>query len=400
MKLLQVTIRNIMIKCMVIGRFMRERVIPFNIPPKLGNEINYINDALNNNKLCGDGPFTGRCHAWFKENLHIPSALLTTSCTSALEMCAVLLDLEPGDEVIMPSFTFVSTALAFVMHGAKIVFVDIDPRTMNINPEQIEKAITSRTKAIIPVHYAGVGCDMDKILNISKKFNIPVIEDAAQGMMSTYKGNPLGTIGDMGCYSFHETKNYTCGEGGVLLLKNSKYIERAEILREKGTNRSNFLRGVIDKYTWVDKGSSWLPSELNAAYLLGQLDNADKINDDRLNSWNHYFSSLSILSENGKIDLPYIPEECDHNAHMFYIKAQDIEERTSLISYLKERNVQAVFHYVPLHSSEGGKKYGRFYGEDIYTTSESNRLLRLPMYYGLKKEDIDYVCRCIKEFYK
>lgn len=379
---------------------MKDNTIPFNIPPTIGSEIDYIKEALDNKKLCGDGPFTYKCHSWFRDKLNVHSALLTTSCTSALEMSAVLLDLKPGDEVIMPSFTFVSTALAFVMHGANIVFVDIDPKTMNIDPELIAEAITEKTKAIVPVHYAGVGCDMDSILELADNHSIPVIEDAAQGMMSKYKGKPLGTLGDMGCYSFHETKNYTCGEGGLILLNNRDYIKRAEILREKGTNRSNFLRGVIDKYTWVDKGSSWLPSELNAAYLLCQLHNADKINNDRLNSWDLYHKSLTNLEEDGHIELPYIPQECEHNAHMFYIKAKDLEERTALISFLKDRNVQAVFHYIPLHSSEGGLKYGRFHGTDKYTTTESHRLLRLPMYYGLKNQDIDYICRCIKEFYK
>ena len=373
--------------------------IPFNRPPVVGEEINNIRQAIANNKLCGDGPFTKSCHKWFEESLGVPSALLTTSCTSALEIGAVLLDLKPGDEVIMPSFTFVSTALAFVMNGATIVFVDIDPKTMNIDPKAVKAAITPKSKAIIPVHYAGVSCDMDVIMSIAKDHNLIVIEDAAQGMMANYKGIPLGTIGDMGTYSFHETKNYTCGEGGVLLIKNKDFINRAEILREKGTNRANFLKGFVDKYTWVDKGSSWLPSELNAAYLLAQLESSDKINKNRLKSWNKYYELLTDLNEAGKIELPFIPGYSEHNAHMFYIKLKDIDERTNLINFLKDRKIHSVFHYIPLHSSAGGKKFGRFNGVDKYTTKESERLLRLPMFYGLEMKDIEFICLSIIDFF-
>ena len=327
-------------------------------------------------------------------------ALLTTSCTHATEMAALLCDIQPGDEIIMPSYTFVSTADAFVLRGAKVVFVDIRPDTMNIDEKKIEAAITKKTKAIVSVHYAGVSCEMDTIMDIARRHNLCVIEDAAQGVMSKYKGKALGTIGDFGCYSFHETKNYSMGEGGALLIKNADMIESAEILREKGTNRSKFFRGQIDKYTWVNYGSSYLPSELNAAYLWAELEEADKVNENRLASWNHYYEGLSELSEQGKIDLPVVPEGCEHNAHMFYIKAKDLEERTRLISFMKEQGVGCVFHYIPLHSAPAGRKFGRFYGEDVYTTRESERLMRLPMYYGLEAEQIDYVIEKIKEFYK
>ena len=315
-------------------------------------------------------------------------------------MAALLCDIKPGDEIIMPSYTFVSTADAFVLRGAKVVFVDIRPDTMNIDEKKIEAAITKKTKAIVPVHYAGVACEMDTIMNIARRYNLFVIEDAAQGVMSKYKGKALGTIGDYGCYSFHETKNYSMGEGGALLIKNADMIENAEILREKGTNRSKFFRGQIDKYTWVNYGSSYLPSELNAAYLWAELEMADIINEDRLRSWNHYYEGLQYLAENGKIDLPCIPKECEHNAHMFYIKAKDLDERTKLISYMKEHGIGCVFHYIPLHSAPAGRRFGRFCGEDIYTTKESERLMRLPMYYGLKLEDIDRVIETIERFYK
>ena len=325
--------------------------------------------------------------------------LLTTSCSSALEMAALLADIKPGDEVIMPAFTFVSTANAFVLRGAKIVFVDIRPDTMNIDENLIEAAITDRTKAIVPVHYAGVACEMGKILAIAKKHNLLVIEDAAQGVMAKYKDKYLGTIGDIGCYSFHETKNYSSGEGGAVVFKDNRYTEMAEIIREKGTNRSKFFRGQVDKYTWVECGSSYLPSDINAAYLWAELEQADKINDNRLATWNYYNENLKILEDEGYIQRPYIPEECKHNAHMYYIKAKDLEERTNLIKYLKENGVQAVFHYIPLHTAPAGIKYGRFNGEDKYTTKESDRLLRLPMYYNLQKEDAEKVVQTIKDFY-
>ena len=374
-------------------------MIPFNIPPYVGKELEYVREAMEkNHKICGDGPFTKKCNEWMEKRFNVEKVLLTTSCTHATEMAAILADIKEGDEVIAPSFTFVSTVNPFVLRGAKIVFVDIDPRTMNIDENLIENAITEKTKAILPVHYAGVACNMDRIMEIAKKHNLLVIEDAAQGMMSEYKGKPLG-IGDYGCFSFHETKNYSMGEGGALLIKDKKNIEKAEIIREKGTNRSRFFRGQVDKYTWVDKGSSYLPSELNAAYLYGQLENADLIYNDRMNSWYKYKELLQELEDKNIIELQYIPEDCKHNAHMFYIKCKDLEERTLLIDYLKENQIWAVFHYIPLHSSEAGLKFGRFNGEDKYTTKESERLLRLPLYYGLKEEDIKFVVSKIKEFY-
>ena len=364
-------------------------MIPFNKPPFLGTEFDYIKKAVNNQKICGDGEFTKDCNAWLENKTGASKALLTTSCTHSLEMAALLLDIKPGDEVIMPSYTFVSTADAFVLRGAKIKFVDIRPDTMNIDEKLIEDAITDKTKAIVPVHYAGVGCEMDTIMDIAKRHNLKVVEDAAQGVMSEYKGKALGAIGDYGCYSFHETKNYSMGEGGALLIKNEDDIELAEIIREKGTNRSRFLRGQIDKYTWVEAGSSYLPSDMNAAYLWAQLQEADKINDDRLAAWDRYYKGFEELEQKGFVTRPIIPEECKHNAHMFYLKAENLEIRTKLISFLKENGVMAVFHYVPLHSAPAGKKFGEFVGEDKYTTKESDRLLRLPMYYGLSESEID-----------
>lgn len=374
-------------------------MIPFNIPPHIGLEEKYVCDAISSKKICGDGSFTKKCNKNIEERTGCDKALLTTSGTTALEMAAILAEINPGDEVIMPSYTFVSTANAFVLRGAKIVFVDIRPDTMNIDEKLIEAAITEKTKAIVPVHYAGVSCEIDTIMEIAKRHNIKVIEDAAQGVMSFYKGKALGSIADFGCYSFHETKNYSMGEGGAILINSPENVERAEIIREKGTNRSNFLRGQVDKYTWVDIGSSFLPSELNAAHLLGQLENAEKINDARLSIWNKYYNGLAPLAEAGIIELPFIPEGCAHNAHMFYIKAKDIEERTKLISYLSENGIAAVFHYVPLHSSPAGQSFGVFFGEDVYTTKESERLLRLPLYYGLSDEDCQYVIDKVKSFY-
>lgn len=374
-------------------------MISFNVPPVVGNELKYIEQAIGNHKICGDGEFTKKCSAWMEEKTGTVKALLTTSCTHATEMAALLADIQPGDEVVMPSFTFVSTADAFVLRGAKVKFVDIRPDTMNIDETLIEDAITDKTKAIVPVHYAGVGCEMDTIMDIARKHHLLVIEDAAQGVMSSYKGKALGTIGDYGCYSFHETKNYSMGEGGALLIKDPDMIERAEIVREKGTNRSKFFRGQIDKYTWVDAGSSYLPSELNAAYLWAQLEQADIVNDNRLKSWNLYKELLTPIAEKEYITLPYIPEECTHNAHMFYIKTKNLEERSALISYLKENGVLAVFHYIPLHGAPAGQKYGEFIGEDKYTTRESERLVRLPMYYNLSEEDITYVAELISRFY-
>ena len=375
-------------------------MIPFNIPPYLGTETEYIREAIHNHKICGDGPFTKQCHHWLEEKTGTAKALLTTSCTHALEMAALLLDIKPGDEVILPSFTFCSTADAFVLRGAKLVFVDIRPDTMNIDETKIEDAVTDKTVAIVPVHYAGVACEMDTIMDIAKRHNLKVVEDAAQAVMSSYKGQALGAIGDYGCYSFHETKNYSMGEGGALLIKDPAMTEKAEILREKGTNRSVFLRGQIDKYTWVDHGSSYLPSDMNAAYLWAQLLEADKINNDRLASWQTYYDAFEQLEQEGFVERPVIPEGCVHNAHMFYLKAKDLEERTALIDYFKKNDILAVFHYIPLHSAPAGVKFGRFHGEDVFTTKEADRLLRLPMYYGLKKDELDKVIDTVIKFYK
>lgn len=374
--------------------------IPFNVPPYIGKEDEYIKKAIDSRKICGDGEFTRLCNSKLEELTGSKKALITTSGTSALEMSALLADIKEGDEVIMPSYTFVSTANAFVLRGAKIVFVDIRPDTMNIDERLIESAITSKTKAIVPVHYAGVACEMDTICEIAKKYNLVVIEDSAQGVMSYYKGKALGSIGEFGCYSFHETKNYSMGEGGAVLINREDLVERAEIIREKGTNRTKFFRGQVDKYTWVDIGSSYLQSELNCAYLYAQIESPDIINENRLKAWNKYYELLKPLQAEGYIELPFIPKECTHNAHMFYIKAKNLEERTRLIAFLKEKGVNAVFHYIPLHSSPAGKKFGVFNGEDKYTTKESERLLRLPMYYGIEENDVIYIAEKVREFYK
>lgn len=374
-------------------------MIKFNVPPFTGKEMDYIRQAVENQKICGDGEFTKKDNEWIEKRTGATKCLLTTSCTHATELAALLANIQAGDEVIMPSYTFCSTADAFVMRGAVPVFVDIRPDTMNIDETKIEAAITEKTKAIVPVHYAGVSCEMDTILEIARRHHLLVIEDAAQGILSTYKGKYLGTIGDFGCYSFHETKNYSMGEGGALLIQHEADIEKAEIFREKGTNRSKFFRGQIDKYTWVNFGSSYLPSDMNAAYLYAQLEQADEIFQDRMNSWEHYHSALKPLSDAGKITLPTIPADCTHNAHMFYIKAKDLEERTALISFLKQNDILAVFHYIPLHTAPAGEAYGRFNGEDVYTTRESERLVRLPMYYKLQPEQIDYICDKVKKFY-
>lgn len=375
--------------------------IPFNIPPYVGHEMEYLQKACEvNHKICGDGPFTKQCKAWVEEKTGTAECLMTTSGTSALEMAAHLSHIQPGEEVIMPSYTFCSTADAFVLKGAVPVFVDIRPDTMNLDETLLEDAITDRTKAIAVVHYAGVSCEMDTILEIAGRHHLTVVEDAAQGVMSSYKGRALGTLGDFGCYSFHETKNYSMGEGGAILIRDPEKISEAEILREKGTNRSQFFRGQIDKYTWVDYGSSFLPSELNAAYLMAQLDQADAINNARLARWEQYYRLLSPLAAEGRIELPVIPEGCVHNAHMFYIKTRDLEERQALIQALREQGILAVFHYIPLHSSPAGRKFGRFHGEDRYTTRESERLLRLPMYYSLTEENVNDVVSVIEEFYR
>lgn len=374
-------------------------MINFNEHIVTGKEIDNIKSAINLKKISGDGTFTKKCSNWFEKKFNVKKVLFTTSCTHALEMSALLCDIKPGDEVIAPSYTFVSTVNAFVLRGAKIVFVDIRPDTMNIDENIIEKAITEKTKVILPVHYAGVSCNMDKIMKIAKKYNLYVVEDAAQGMMSKYNNMYLGTIGNLGCYSFHETKNYSMGEGGLLLINDERFIERAEIIREKGTDRSKFFRGEVDKYSWVDIGSSYLPSEINVAYLYPQLEIADKINYDRVNSWKCYYKNLKELEKQSLIELPFVPDECEINGHIFYIKVKDIKERDQLIDYLKINGVLTVFHYIPLHSSKIGKKYGRFYGEDNYTTKESERILRLPMYYGLKEKEIIYITSKIAEFF-
>lgn len=374
-------------------------MIVFNEPPYVKTSKQYIEDAIQSNKICGDGKYTQYASEFFKQQTGVSNVLMTTSCTHAYELAALLADIQEGDEVIMPSYTFVSTANPFVLRGATVVFVDIDPRTMNIDPICIEAAITKKTKAICPVHYAGVSCDMDRIMELAEKNNLYVFEDAAQGVLSKYKGRYLGSIGDFGAFSFHETKNYSMGEGGALLLRDAKYGERAEIVREKGTNRSKFHRGQVDKYTWVDLGSSYLPSELNVAYLWAQLEAAESILEYRMLLWNTYEKKLTHLSKKGYIELPYIPDECEHNAHMFYIKTKDIEERQQLIDFLLAHNILAVFHYIPLHSAPAGIRFGRFHGEDRYTTRESERLLRLPLHMHLEKDTVKYICECIEAFY-
>ncbi|MDD6614580.1 MAG: dTDP-4-amino-4,6-dideoxygalactose transaminase [Lachnospiraceae bacterium] len=375
-------------------------MIRFNKAPFVGNEMQYMQQAIEGGKLCGDGPFTKKCSQKMCEAFGAEHVLLTTSCTHALEMAAFLCGLQPGDEVIMPSYTFVSTADAFVLQGAKIVFVDVHPETMNIDETKIEAAITERTKVIVPVHYAGVACEMDTIMEIARRHGLKVVEDAAQGVNAWYKGRALGTIGDFGCYSFHETKNYTMGEGGALVFRDDKYVEPAEILREKGTNRSKFFRGQIDKYTWVDYGSSYLPSDLNAAYLYAQLEKLDEINEKRHQIFQYYHEHLKPLEEAGYLELPHVPEGCVHNAHMYYVKTKDLETRTRLISYMKEKGVLCVFHYIPLHTAPAGRRFGRFCGEDVYTTKESERLMRLPMFYNLPMEDVEYVVKCLLEYHE
>lgn len=374
-------------------------MIRFNVPPYTGREMENIKRAVENMHICGDGEFTKKCSEYLEKATGTAKCLLTTSCTHALEMAAILCGLKEGDEVIVPSFTFVSTADAFVLRGAKAVFVDIRPDTMNIDETLIEDAITDKTKAIFVVHYAGVACEMDTIMEIAKRHDLKVVEDAAQAIMCTYKGKPLGTIGDFGCYSFHETKNFSMGEGGALLIRDPEYIEEAEIIREKGTDRSKYFRGQVDKYRWMNFGSSYLPSDMNAAYLYTQLEMADEINEARLARWKQYYELLSPLAQTGKIELPTVPENCVHNGHMFYIKTKDMEERTRLIDFLKENEILAVFHYVPLHSAPAGMKFGRFHGEDRYTTKESERLLRLPMFYQLTEEQAAYIAGKVKEFY-
>lgn len=376
-------------------------MIPFNKPPYTKNEEQYLLDAMSSQKISGDGQYSKKCHAWFEEKLAGSKVLLTPNCTQALEMAAILIDVQEGDEIIMPSFTFVSTANAFVLRGAKIVFIDVNPRTMNMDEDLVEKAITSRTKAIVPVHYAGMSCDMHRIMDIAERYDVLVIEDAAQAMMSSYDGKPLGTFGHLAAFSFHETKNYTSGgEGGLLIINDDKFFERAEIIREKGTNRSKFFRGAVDKYSWVDLGSSYLPSDLQAAYLWGQLEFAYDILADRLQSWERYNQGLHQLMLDGYVELPEVPSKCMHNGHMFFIKVKDLDVRQRLIEYLSEQGIMAVFHYIPLHSSPAGISFGEFWGRDVYTTKESERLLRLPLYYGLSSSEVESVVGALTSFFK
>lgn len=374
-------------------------MINFNVPPCIDTAFDYMKECVANHKICGDGPFTKRCSEWMEQRFGAQKVLLTTSGTSALEMACRLAGLTPGDEAILPSYTFSSTADAVILCGATPVFVDIRPDTMNIDERKIEAAITPRTRALIVVHYAGVACDMDAIMDIAQRHNLKVIEDAAQGVMATYQGRALGTISDFGCYSFHETKNYAMGEGGALVIRDAQNNEPAEIMREKGTNRAKFFRGQIDKYTWVDYGSSYLPADLNAAYLWAQLEHADEINENRLATWNAYHEAFEPLERAGKVERPFVPEDCTHNAHLYYLKCADLAERTALISFLKEHGVQAVFHYVPLHSAPAGRTYGRFNGTDEFTTKESERLVRLPLYFGLSEEDRTTVIEAVRSFY-
>ncbi|WP_313373634.1 dTDP-4-amino-4,6-dideoxygalactose transaminase [Pantoea sp. CTOTU50773] len=375
-------------------------MIPFNAPPVVGSELEYMQSAMASGKLCGDGGFTRRCQQWMEQHFGSKKVLLTPSCTASLEMAALLIDIQPGDEVIMPSYTFVSTANAFVLRGAVIVFVDVRPDTLNIDETLIEAAITERTRAIVPVHYAGVACEMDSIMALAAKHQLFVIEDAAQGVMSQYKGRALGTIGHIGCFSFHETKNYTAGgEGGATLINDAKLVERAEIIREKGTNRSQFFRGQVDKYTWRDIGSSYLMADLQAAYLWAQLEAAERINQQRLRLWQRYYDALQPLAAAGRIELPVVPENCRHNAHMFYIKLSDSDDRQALINWMKEAEILTVFHYIPLHSSPAGERFGRFHGDDRFTTKESERLLRLPLFYNLSDNNQRTVISSLLSFF-
>ncbi|MGO5542852.1 dTDP-4-amino-4,6-dideoxygalactose transaminase [Blautia sp. HCP3S3_H10_1] len=375
-------------------------MINFNVPPYIGTEIEYMKEAILLHKICGDGKFTHQCNEWLENKFDAQKVMLTTSGSTALDMALMLCELEPGDEVILPSYTFSSTANAAVLCGAKLVFVDIRPDTMNIDENKIEEAITEKTKVIVVVHYAGIACEMDKIMSIAKKYGLMVVEDAAQGVMSTYKGKALGTIGDFGCYSFHETKNYSMGEGGAIVINNSAFNEKAEILREKGTNRAKFFRGQVDKYTWVEFGDSYLPSELNAAYLWAQLEKADEINNNRLLTWKKYNETLKPLEEKGYVELPIVPDNCKHNAHMYYIKCKDLQERTAFIQFMKEKGITTVFHYIPLHSAPAGYKYGRFCGYDEFTTKESEKLVRLPLYYNITDQDVNMVINNIYKFFE
>lgn len=372
--------------------------IPFNRPCVLGQELANIEQVMKNHKLCGDGSFTKACNRWMEEHFGAKKALIVHSGTAALEMAALLCDIKPGDEFICPSYTFVSTANAFVLRGAVPVFVDVHPETMNIDETKIEAAITPKTKVIVPVHYAGVACEMDTIMDIAARHNLLVVEDAAQGVCSTYKGRALGTIGHMGCYSFHETKNFICGEGGAIVINDERFVERAEIIREKGTNRSLFFRGMVDKYTWVDIGSSYLPSELNAAYLLPQLENSATITEKRMAAWNEYHRLLAPLEAAGKLRRPVIPATSEHNAHMYYILLPDLETRTRLMAKLKEYGISAVFHYIPLHTAPKGLELTGGTAVSLPVTEEyADRLLRLPLFYDLTMDDIARICHAIEQ---
>ncbi|MCR5137819.1 MAG: dTDP-4-amino-4,6-dideoxygalactose transaminase [Oscillospiraceae bacterium] len=375
-------------------------MIPFNTPPYVGTEEKYIEEAIRNHRISGDGDFTKRCNSWLESRFKAKKALLTTSGSTALDMAALLCGLKPGDEVVLPSFTFTSTATAFVLAGARLVFVDIRPDTMNLDEKLIEDAITERTRVLIPVHYAGVSCEMNTILEIASRHGLRVVEDAAQGVMSSYFGKALGTVGDFGCYSFHETKNYSMGEGGAILVNDTACSERAEILREKGTNRTKYFRGQVDKYTWVDIGDSYLPSELNAAHLWAQLEQADRINEARMRLWNLYHAAFQPAEQSGRIQRPTVPEGCVHNAHMYYLKLKDLDDRGNFIQYMKEHDILCVFHYVPLHSSPAGLRFGRFHGEDRFTTSESERLVRLPLYYGMTQTEQERVIETALDYLK
>jgi dTDP-4-amino-4,6-dideoxygalactose transaminase len=374
-------------------------MIPFNRPAVTGKEAGNINEVIKKNKFAGDGDYTRLCSRWLEEKFCCHRALLTTSCTHALEICAILAGIREGDEVIMPSFTFTSTANSFVMRGARLVFVDVRPDTMNMDEECVRAAVSDKTRAIVPVHYGGVVCEMDAIADAAKGRNIHIIEDAAQAILATYRGRSAGTIGDLGTFSFHETKNIQCGEGGALLVNREDYVENAEIIREKGTNRAKFFRGEIDKYGWVALGSSYLPSELNAAFLYAQLEEAEKIIADRMNTWNMYHDAFADLEKEGRVTRPVVPDGCVHNAHLYYIKVADLDERTALIDFLKSKEVYSVFHYIPLHSSIAGRQFGYFHGEDVWTTRESERLLRLPLWYGMKKDEVLHVIDMVKEFF-
>lgn len=374
---------------------LTQNFIPFNKPFLIDKELEYIQDAIDRGVLRGDGFYTKKCHEFLENRLKCKKALITHSCTAALEMAALLLDIQPGDEIIMPSYTFVSTANAFVLRGGVPVFLDIRPDTLNIDENLIESAITPKTKAICVVHYAGVACEMDKILDIAKKYNLFVVEDAAQALGSFYKDRPLGTIGDLGCFSFHETKNIISGEGGAIVINNEDFIERAEIIREKGTNRSRFFRGQVDKYTWVDIGSSYLPSDIVAAYLFSQFENMDTINIKRMEIWEYY--NAFFKSYNKNLKPPFVPLNCRHNAHMYYILFENIQKRSMAIDVLKKHSISSVFHYIPLHSSPAGKKFGRAYGNLNITNKISDTLLRLPMYYSLSKNDADKILDVFSE---